>query len=221
MTNRPRQIKGSVGDRIRIVLNETGSQFVLLLNEDDGNHERQRVGWTEIPDALAEQLNNSVNGQEHLTEIDFGSTGAWYVHGRNRNGAGGVHARWGQTHNGDLIDAFAKSSDMQNFKVSFGSDKYGLESFVAIEGTTKYRSSNIDDRLAFRLKRMQRSNKKIHSVRLFSNGAYFVADDEGVEWKGVGYDCDDNLDECIGRRICDVAIAEDGSWIIIGARSLP
>lgn len=70
----PRQIQGTIGSRIRVVLGDDGDSWLLLLNNDDGNAKWQSKLWKSIPDGLARQINNCVSKGRDITYVDFGPT---------------------------------------------------------------------------------------------------------------------------------------------------
>lgn len=96
--SKPRAIFGTPGSHIRVILGETGSDYLLILNEDDGNKEWQTVDWHgNIPCALATQINNCISKGRYVKEVDFNTTtGAWFVRGIKRDGTGD-YSWWGST----------------------------------------------------------------------------------------------------------------------------
>lgn len=194
-------------------MHNNGSQFLLLLNEDDGDNEwqKQYLG-NGIPYSISKQLSNCRKKGRHAKEVDFGPTGAWYINGIKRDGSGS-YSWWGQSDNcssiEEAVDAHA------NVQVSFGSDEYGNESFVAITGRNGYVYDNVDHDLSSRIERINNRNEKVDFVRLFSDGGYYISDDSGSEWNCGGSHFTKELKKY--RHVCDVALAEDGSWVIIGA----
>ena len=211
MSQPPRQIDGSAGSRVRLILGDTGSEYLLLLNEDDGNSSWQTKDWTCIPSQLAKQINNCTSKGRNVAHVDFGTTNAWYVNGVKVDGSGG-HSWWGGTEATGEIKK--KVSGYQTLKVSFGSDSYGKESYMLLEGRNGYLTHNIDADLVSRIQRLNRQNKAIQFVRLFHNGGYFISDDEGTEWKSIGANCGEELKRS-NLVVEDIAVAGDGSWVII------
>jgi len=77
----PRPIEGSVGSHIRLIFGDTSSEWLLLLNKDDGNTEWQTRDFSSIPYKVENQINNCVNKGRYVQEVDFGPTEAWYMYG--------------------------------------------------------------------------------------------------------------------------------------------
>jgi len=48
---------------------------------------------------------------------------------------------------------------------------------------------------------------------LFADDGYFISDDEGTEWSGVGPHCRNELHG--PGQVEDIAVAGDGSWVVI------
>jgi len=90
----PRPIEGSVGSRIRLIFGDTGSDWLLLLNEDDGDTEWQTHDFSSIPYKVENQINNCVNKGHYVQEVDFGPMGGWYMYCIQWDNTGG-HAWWG------------------------------------------------------------------------------------------------------------------------------
>jgi hypothetical protein len=210
----PRPISGSAGSRIRVIFNSTGEQWLLLLDEDDGDRKWQSKHWEGgIPGAIAQQLNNCTDKGRRANEVDFGPTGAWFVNGIKHDGSGG-HSWWGGTDGSTEIKEW--TSKPHELKVSFGTDLAGRETRALVQGNNGHWSTGIDPDLHSRLERIRNRRKAIGFVRLFNEGAYFVSDDEGTEWKGLGEHCNKEL-EGQGGKVHDVAKSEDGTWLVIRA----
>lgn len=210
----PRAIEGSVGSRIRVILGETGSEYLVLLNEDDGDREWQTTAWKGIPNALAKQINSCTSKGRYVKNVDFGTADSeWFVNGIKRDGSGD-HSWWG----GTLFSAEIKEKvGKDNVQVSFGSDWTGNETCVVIQGPNGYQTRNVDPDLSSRMKRINSRRKTIDFVRLFNNWGYFISDNEGSEWKGIGTECGKELKK--SGTVNDVAVADDGSWVVIHPNS--
>ena len=52
----PRAVAGPEGSRISLQLGKSGDEYLLLLNEDDGDDEWQTRSSSSIPDGLVAQL---------------------------------------------------------------------------------------------------------------------------------------------------------------------
>mmetsp|Transcript_7829 Transcript_7829/g.10957 ORF Transcript_7829/g.10957 Transcript_7829/m.10957 type:complete len:429 (+) Transcript_7829:76-1362(+) len=213
-TEPPKPINGSVGSRIRVILGDSGDDWLLVTNHDDGNTKWQtKTGSIGIPDAVARQIRNCTSKDRLVKEVDFNTDGCWYVKGVKEDGTGG-HSWWGGTSASEQLKKMAGES--HHVKVSFGSDIYRTETYCFIQGRNGYAlSSNINSGLEDRMKQIHEQRKTIHFVRLFDNGYYFISDDNGSEWVLPDGPLSEEL-AIIGKKE-DVAKAKDGSWIVIRA----
>lgn len=199
----PREITGSIGGRIRVIFGDNGNEWLLLQNHDNGDTKWQIKDWKGIPANLAKQINNCTAKGRDIKNVDFGPDMAWFVNGEKSDGSGS-HSWWGGT-----------SADIKaGHKVSFGTDIYGNETHVLIDGRNGYMTSgNLHDDVIKRLKRINSRKKEIQFVRLFGNGRYFISDDEGTEWRLNNEHLTTELKK--PGAVEDVALAVDGSWLII------
>ena len=207
----PRPITGSVGSRIRLVLGKDGDEWLLLLNKDDGNIRWQEKDWRKIPDAVARQINNCTSKGRIVKKVDFGPSGGWYVHGQKDDGSGG-HCWWGgldDVTSATIKENFNETSDCQ---VTFGTDEYGSLTYALTIGRNGF-SGSYPENLGVRMKRINNRKKKINFIRLFHDGNYFISDEEGTEWV-LGEHITAELKNRDGN-VEDVALAEDGSWVVI------
>ena len=76
MVEIPRPIPWSVGSRIRLVFGESGHEWLLLTDHDNGNATWQVKDWKGIPYAVSKQLNNCTAKGRDVKAVDFGPTGA-------------------------------------------------------------------------------------------------------------------------------------------------
>jgi len=136
-------------------------------------------------------------------------------------------------------EVLSNSSPNSDWRVSFGTRN---ESFsiclynVNIEDNSKqdYYCENVEDQLVESLKRcycpeadanntdhqQALDRRPVRCVRLFNDGGYFIhhGRDE-LEYGGsIPACCAEELKD-LGNRVCDVAIAVDGTWIIITKNS--
>jgi hypothetical protein len=208
-TSVPRPIKGTIGSRVRVILGDTCEEWLLILNKDNGDSTWQGHSWSKIPYELATQLNNCTKKGRIVKQVDFGPTGAWYINGEKPDGSGS-HSWWGNIINSHTIKEWSDKSDP--LQVSFGTDIYGSESHVLIMGSNGY--SHTANLQLDRLKQIHGRSKKVNFVRLFSKGKYFVSHQEGFE-------CilhNEFLDTEVKRPpqdIRDIALAGDGSWVVV------
>jgi len=208
----PRPIEGSVGSRIRLILGKTGSEWLLLLNEDDGDLKWQTQDWSSIPHKVANQINNCVNKGRYVKEVDFdATTGAWYMYGIKRDNTGG-HSWWGNTEADTDIKTYSAGS--VRLRAWFGSTEYGTETYAIFGPNDSSFSRNLSHKLQQRVQRLVSRNKRVKFIRLFANNGFFISDDEGTLWGGIGTHCTNELREA-ARQVDEVAVAGDGSWVVI------
>ena len=212
MVNIPNPINGSIGSRIRVVLGDTGNNWLLIENKDNGDRKWQDQEWKNIPGPVAKQLNNCIAKNRDIEEVDFGPSGSWYVNGKKSDGSGG-YSWWGGTRASDTI----KESCNDITSISFGTNIYNIENYAVVNGRNGYAVAGLNSSLESRIKRINEGNKKINFLRLFDDGQYFISDSEGTEWvlNGLtGTHCGGELKKRT-TDVNDVAVAKDGSWIII------
>eukprot|EP00956_Cyclotella_meneghiniana_P017252 scaffold27887_cov64-Cyclotella_meneghiniana.AAC.11 len=207
MVTIPRSIEGNIGSRIRLIFGDTGNEWLLITDNDNGDRKWQTHNWKNIPVAVAKQLNNcTVKGRE-VKNIDFGSGGAWYIAAEKPDGSGGHHWWGGTTASDDIKKEIGKE-----VQVSFGTNAVGLKGHVIITGRNGYNFNFVHETLGDRIKRISSRNKAINFVRLFENGQFYISDDEGSQWS-VSSHCSDELNK--NYDVKEVAVAGDGSWVVI------
>ena len=211
--NPPRSIKGTPGSRIRVILGDSGKDWYLILNHDDGDRQWQEVDWSgRLPLKVRTQSNNCAQKDRWIKEVDFDSkTGSWFMYGEREDGSNGYH--W--CGDADANDAVGKYY-IEKTQVSFG-NRMGSESFVVLysnEADHGYETKNINNDLSKRMNRMYNRSEVIFFVRLFSDGGYCISDSEGLEWCGVGLYLGKELKKSNGT-VRDVAMADNGAWILI------
>jgi len=146
-----------------------------------------------------------------VKEVDFGPTGAWYIHAIRRNNTGAQYW-WGQSKADSHIEKYSAEAP-NRLQVSFGSDRYGRETYAILIGQNEcILSSNLNNDLKERVERLQNQNKAIKFIRLFAADGYFISDDEGTESGNVAFGF-------AGVRyrdgvVVDIAKAGDGPWVV-------
>ncbi|GFH43913.1 hypothetical protein CTEN210_00387 [Chaetoceros tenuissimus] len=213
MTSRPQPISGSIGERIRVILGKDGDEWLLLLNKDNGERKWQTQNWSNIPFAVAKQLNNCIKKDRKVTIVDFNGNGAWYINAEKHDGSGG-HAWWGGTNASNEIKQLTNKACSK--QVYFGTTDYNndTDTYVLISGNNGYQQScSLNQSLVDRMKSCNNRGGTIHFIRLFHDNEYVVKDDNGREWIVDG-PLDDELRNTSGE-VHDVAKARDGSWIVI------
>jgi hypothetical protein len=215
--SRPSSISGTDGSRIKLIFGTSGSDYLLLLDEEDADGLKwQTREWTTggggLPSGLASQLNNLPIKGRHATQVAFGPNGEWFVSGCKRDGTG-AYTWWGGSLHSDSIRE--KVKDASDNKVSFGDG----DTCVIITGRNGYWwTGDVDSNLTSRMERINSANKTIECVRLIrghGSSAYFISDDEGTEWKSLGDALSNELRNGGSDPVLDVAVASDGSWIVL------
>ena len=218
----PRPIEGCIGDRVRVIFGDTGSEWLLLLNHDDGNRKWQSRDWSPkngspIPYGLTKQMTNCQSKGRYCDAVDFGGKDgrSWYVHGVKRGDTAGHYWSSGLENNQSMAIKRASQSAATSNKVAIG-ERNGRNSLCLIQGRNDSLCFNVDDGLSKRLERIKSRNKAVHLVRLFHGGSYFIRDEEGKQWQGslVVGDCSDALRES-GTIVKDLAVAKNGAWLIV------
>lgn len=135
------------------------------------------------------------------------------MNGIKWDGSGG-HSWWGENTKA-LLSIKDMISRPHKVQVSFGSDSSyrNSEAYVVLEGGNGHATPNVDDGLLSRIKRIHKKKKSINYIRLFNKGGYFISDDDGSEWNGIGSPCSKELKK--NNIVEDFAFSEDGSWMII------
>jgi len=167
-----RPVPGCAGGRIRVVLGETGSDYLYYLDEDDGDREWQSSDWTVKqggpPAGLCRQMNNMIAKGRHITSVDFDRTGQWFVAGKKRDGSGD-HSWWGGTDAGEAIE-----KSLHRGKVYFGGrNSWGTKISVVLKGSNGYATKGIGDTaLLKKIKQMHSEKKSIEFIRCFNAVSY-------------------------------------------------
>ena len=84
----PRPIKGTIGSRIRLIFGNTGKNWLLVLDNDNGDSIWQTHNWKGIYTKVANQMNNCSNKGRNVKEVDFGPSGSWFINGIKADGTG-------------------------------------------------------------------------------------------------------------------------------------
>jgi hypothetical protein len=210
----PRDITGTAGSRVMLLLGTTGSDFVLFCDEDDGETECQSPYWStgtgSLPHTLAHQLNKCAAEGRYVTTVNFGPSGEWYMSGKKRDGTGATS--WWEGVGAvasEQIKVRAKAH--HPLQVFFGD----TNKVLLISGKNGFWASGVDCDLSARLDRINKLNASILMVRQYSDGGYFIKDSEGTEWKGLGTHLANEIKNGGTDSILDVVCARDGSWVVL------
>jgi Zinc finger, C3HC4 type (RING finger) len=197
------------------LLGDTGSEYVLVANPDEGTNERQIVlsdGGGSVG-RLVRHVRACRNKGWYVTEIDLhAATRAWYVAGKRRDGSG-RHSWLGSSNAGDAVRRPIKTGT----KVSLGSrmDAHGnVEAmYVILNGQISIQIRNIPDELKDWILQGKLNRSTNHCVRLFHRGGYFTSASAGASWGGLPPGVVNELAKpgCVR----DVAIATNGSWVVL------
>ena len=81
-------------------MGSSGEDYLLLLNEDDGESEWQTRHWSPgaggVPAGLSAQLRRLRTENKYVREVGFGRNGEWFVHGVDVDGSG-AYSWWDKT----------------------------------------------------------------------------------------------------------------------------
>lgn len=213
----PRPIIGGIGSRIRVVLGKDGNSWLLLLENDDGNQKWQSKDWHSIPSGLAKKISRCQGIGREVKSVDFGPDNSWYVHRAKPDGTGSHHS-WGG------LDAVRSScireltSRSAPCKVALGS-RNSVSSMCIISGNSGpgYECINTSSRMLDRLKHVHLRTESVHMIRLFTDGQYIIKDDQGVQPVLSNTTNCTRLKQALkSMEVEDVAMAGDGSWIVVG-----
>mmetsp|Transcript_24195 Transcript_24195/g.51298 ORF Transcript_24195/g.51298 Transcript_24195/m.51298 type:complete len:449 (-) Transcript_24195:284-1630(-) len=210
-TTRPRPITGSIGGRIRLIFGDNGNEWLMLLNNDNGQVKWQTKDWKGIPSKVATQLNNCTAKDRDVKAVDFGPDGAWFINGVKPDGTGG-HSWWGGTSAEDVIKQW--TSTPHHVQASFGTDSFGIKTYAIIQENNGYSlSNNLHTDLADKVKEVYDRKKTINFVRLFDGGKFFMSHSNGTHYLTHNEHIDGELRK--PGAVEEIAIAGDGSWVVI------
>lgn len=209
----PRSIEGSAGKRCRVLLGQTGSDYIFLANNDDGNitwqsHEWDVKSFHGIPRRLINRINECSETGQMVTEISFGNNCDCFMREENRYYCSYVSE--------SFTEALKKHSNLER-KVSIGDNG----SWLILYGHNGY-SYSYDNLSSDILTRLDENKGKIDFVRLLPYGQCFISysDDTACEWAITK---NESLSQELSREssdpVTDVAIARDGSWIVMREHS--
>jgi hypothetical protein len=196
-----------------VLLGQGGGDYLYFFDEDTGDREFQTSNWAAtpggLPAKLSSQLNNISAKGRYMTQVSFGPEDEWCVCGKKRDGSG-EHAWWGGTSaTGKIKEWYGEGGILQ---VAFGYDNH----WALIQGRNGYwLSPGINEELKQRIELINKKNGSVKFLRLFADNGYFISDSDGTEWMGISRYCAEELRNNNGGEVCDVAVARDGSWIVI------
>ena len=209
---RPSPVTGSAGSRIKVILGDSGTDYIYFVDETDGSRDWQSSNWTTgpggLPFALAKQLNACGAKGRYITDAAHGPDGEWFVSGRHRDGSG-AYSWWGST---DATDKIKEWCGKERLRVSFGQ----AGAWVLQLGQNSYWcSGNVDNDLQTRLAWIHRNGGTVKRVRLLPHGGYFISDSEGTAWKGLGTHLSEEVKNGGKDEVLDVVEAGDRQWVVI------
>ena len=211
----PRPVAGPEGARIRLQLGATGADYLLLLDEDDGNVEWQtRTSSDWVPAGLSAQLNRLQAANQFVREVGLGPGGEWFVHGVDRDGTG-TYSWWDK--------AFAASRQLREWTgelqerlhVEFGDGGRWL----LLQGHNGFcGSERVDAALQARIRRVHAKKGSIGCVTLLPGGGYYIADDtEGTLLFGARADLAAEVRRPTADAIVDVVCdgTDAAAWVVL------
>ena len=171
------RIDGSAGSRIRVILGSTGQQFLLLIDEDDGEKQWQSKSWVGIPDGLAQTLKDV----EYVHQCSFSNNGRdWFL--KARSAKTGTTRSWWNVDSRRFHNAIETAIDGGlEVRVVFGSTK---DQFVVLLGPNGYTlGSDLPEGLLTALDQIYDAETTIARIRgLNTEGRFLVEeliDDSG------------------------------------------
>ena len=234
----PRPIEGSAGSRIKLVLGEKGSDYILILNEDRGDREVQSIlGEFEggISSNLSKQIKECNANDFFVKDVASGHCGEWYLEVRKKSRSTGDDKNnddkdysereqgiWGGLERGLSDEIKSKYAEDSKLKVSFGDDNR----WVLIQSKNGFHySGNLDPKgvnIAQRLRHLNEINGTIHFVRLLPDGGYFIKDSKGHEGKGISSDLAKEIEKrskSDDDPLVDIVHTKTGGWVILNENS--
>ena len=178
----PRAITGSAGSRIRVILGDSGTDYLHYLNEDNGDRKWQTRNWTTDsggpPSGLCKQMNNISAKNRHITDVAFDTSGQWFVSGEKRDGTG-AHRWWGGTaatvgaairENRDMVAFGPPDPDPDDYYDEYGdeNDNENHPKCIVLRGNVCQFFGEIDADLISRMSRINTQNMTFECVRLFA-----------------------------------------------------
>jgi len=228
----------SVGSRVRILLGETASDWIIFLNHEDTTRwwqTQHRSVKNTLPTGLVETFHECARDGYKIEQIEW-TVPTNAVNSREgepyffviatKGSEGRAHWECAPEFRDDIHGTAIQNQDIETrFRASFGYDQDNLPTYVGLIGNNGYSTSaNVPEELKNRLQQINGGKKSVHFVRLFQNNGFFIADDEGYLWGGI--DCVEDLTKICqdtvneGGRIYDVAIAKNGSWIVVTSNEI-
>ena len=180
-----------------------------------------------IPQGLQQQLENCAHKQQLVTALDFNTQGAWYVQavrGDDDDDDKGhcPYTSWwsSNTISGDeVIQKYTRNNSNNQALVHLGTTITSEEAIVVTTAGGFCAGKNLPlQDLQDRIKQWRRQRNRFSApfFRLFDDGQYFIRDAKGTDWQIHSQALHDRLTKKAPKEICDLGLAADQSWIIIG-----
>ena len=210
-----RPIQQSAGSCIKVLLGESGSDFLYAFDEDDGDAKWQTLHWNiesgGIPDGLLKQLNSMTRKGRHMTSIACGPNGDWFVSGERRDGSG-AHSWWNTCNYGSQLSDSIKACTSKSSRMVAS---FGARNWLILNNSEISYSSDMDRDIKKIITKLYKDGHVIVSAQLYPCGGYFVKDSRGwLNWKGLSKPLEAELKHG-NADVLDVICADDGSWIVI------
>ncbi|KAK3279124.1 hypothetical protein CYMTET_12976 [Cymbomonas tetramitiformis] len=220
----PRLISETEGARAHVQLGTiegAKASWLLIYDRHDGCSEWQEYHWDRIPAGLASRLKECSAKNLHVNVAAYGSNpGEWYVSGVSRDSTG-THSWWG----GSCSEALDRGQTLRC--VSFGSPPSELnweeaeQRWVTVSDRNGYNLRGVDSGLIVRLKRLNSRGKEIHNICLSQHSplGYFIRDEEGMEWNGLGEHLTAELRRNCQDEVLHICESPSGEWLIVRGSS--
>jgi hypothetical protein len=196
----PRLIVGSAGSRIKLILGPSGRDYLLLLEEDDGNRKWQSKAWNNIPPGLVKRISKVVN----VHQVSFNSENNWFLKGDVGN--------WWNISNKTCEKSISDGVNSKAaVRVVFGDPD--TQQFIVLTGANGYTlGSNLPVRLITALKNAKAKGDEILQIGGLNGTRYF--------WQSNTERLYQNFNKSLSKtlnapgNIC-LSMASNDSWIVI------
>lgn len=188
--NHSKIIEGSAGSRIRIVLGGRGSEYLLLLDEDDGQCCWQSKEWKNVPPGLNQQLRKV----DHVHQCSFSTNGIDWFLSANCS-ITGLSKSWWNVSTADFHQALQAGvkSGLQ-VRVIFGDP--ALNQYIILLGNNGYTlGSNLPQQVLKTMDQVYNAESTIARIRGLNGHGRFLLEETIVE----GDENDDITSEDIVR----------------------
>ena len=204
----------SIGSRIRLVMGETTSNWILILNHPNGDDTPQELLWSDAPDKLVPKLQECLSNDWPIKDLDWVGFRTFYICGVRGKGSSDGYFGYRK----DIVSSF-KSVNPPTGSLTLGERNGDLSWCYIGAQEHDFNYDNLDPSLVHRLDILscgKPTTGSIRLVRLFARGAYVLQNSSGVcSWGGpVPDECVQELKRS-STTIQEVAITGNDEWVVI------